>query len=180
MLTSSIMKTILMIMAALVMLCQNTYAVDRKTSESPAVQMLDSYRSARKFEGAKMKIAKPFLKKTPMSVLMDDIDMMVICPMENADDLFTENVERMLNNYSKVSEINDDSYQMYIYIDELHGNHFSELILYITRSDRSIMVFDGDFTVESLMKVGELSEQQRKQRLSSKNTKHKSFLPDGL
>jgi hypothetical protein len=102
-----------------------------------------------------------------MSVVMDDIEAMLICPLEKSDKNIEQQVEKVLKSYTKVNEIDDSSYMMYIFIDELDGERFSEIILYTTRPDKSIMVFCGDFTVEALMKVGELSEQQRKKRLGN-------------
>jgi hypothetical protein len=51
---------------------------------------------------------------------------------------------------------------MDIYIDTPKGDKFSEIVLYNTRPEASIILFVGDFTVESLIKVGEASEEERK------------------
>jgi hypothetical protein len=51
---------------------------------------------------------------------------------------------------------------MTIYIDTPQDNTPHEIILYNTKPEASIMLFKGDFTVESLIKVGEASEQERK------------------
>ena len=67
-----------------------------------------------------------------------------------------------------INEINDADYRMLIYIDTQHGNRFSEIILYTTDPDKTIMVFCGDFTTEGLTKVGELSDQQREKRRQSR------------
>jgi hypothetical protein len=163
------MKTILKLMLAalMIMSCHYVHAAGKKADDSTAMQMLGNEKKAKKLEGATLKIAKTFLKKTPMSVVMDDIEAMLICPLEKSDDVVEPKVEQVLKSYTKVSEIDDSSYMMYIFIDELDGERFSEIILYTTRPDKSIMVFCGDFTVEALMKVGELSEQQRKKRLGN-------------
>lgn len=163
------MKTILKLMLAalMIMSCHYVHAAGKKADDSTAMQMLGNEKKAKKLEGATLKIAKTFLKKTPMSVVMDDIESMLICPLEKSDDVVEPKVEQVLKSYTKVSEINDSSYMMYIFIDELDGERFSEIILYTTRPDKTIMVFCGDFTVEALMKVGELSEQQRKKRLGN-------------
>lgn len=163
------MKTILKLMLAalMIMSCHYVHAAGKKADDSTAMQMLGNEKKAKKLEGATLKIAKTFLKKTPMSVVMDDIESMLICPLEKSDDVVEPKVEQVLKSYTKVSEIDDSSYMMYIFIDELDGERFSEIILYTTRPDKTIMVFCGDFTVEALMKVGELSEQQRKKRLGN-------------
>ena len=70
-------------------------------------------------------------------------------------------------------EIDDELSHMLIYVDDVKDNRFSEIILYITSPDKSILLFKGDFTVESLKKVGELSEQDRKRRIKEKREKGK-------
>ena len=163
------MKTILKLMLAalMIMSCHYVHAAGKKADDSTAMQMLGNEKKAKKLEGATLKIAKTFLKKTPMSVVMDDIEAMLICPLEKSDRNIEQQVEKVLKSYTKVSEIDDSSYMMYIFIDELDGERFSEIILYTTRPDKTRMVFCGDFTVEALMKVGELSQQQRKKRLGN-------------
>ena len=150
------------------MLCPDINASSRKAEESPAVKMVTSNKNAKRLEGGMLKMAKPFLKKTPISIVMDDIEMMVICPLENEDDGFTEKAEKMLGSYMKVYEIDDEFNRMYIYIDAPQNESFTELIIHYTRPEKSILVFEGDFTVESLKKVGELSKQQRQQKRQSK------------
>ena len=70
-----------MILVCLTM-CYDTYAADSKKDDSPAIKTLQSGRKTRKLEGATLRLARPILKKTPMSVVMDDIDMMMLCPMD--------------------------------------------------------------------------------------------------
>jgi hypothetical protein len=162
------MKSILIIFTMLAMLCPGTPASGKKADDSVAIQMLQSKKKAKTLEGATLKLAKPVLKKTPMSVFMDNIDAMLICPLEKSDKVSLDNVDKMLCGYTKVNEINDDDYRMLIYIDTLHGNRFTEIILYTTDPDKTIMVFCGDFTTEGLKKVGELSDQQREKRRQSR------------
>lgn len=112
----------------------------------------------KKLEGGMLKLARPALKKTPMAVVMDDIDMMVMYSIsQKADEKekqFAQQAINLLESYNKVSEIDDPDYRMCIYIDNPVGENFSEIILYISRPDPSIMVFVGDFTIGSLKKVG--------------------------
>lgn len=153
----------------MVLLCQNIHAAVQKTGDSPVVQLMDTNEKAKKVEGAMLKMARPILKKTPMSAVMDNIEMMIICPVEKADDkVFVEKAENVLKGYNKVNEIYDDDYTMFIYINDPEGKEFSEIILYKTTPEASIMVFEGDFNAEGLMKVGELSDQQRQKRKQSK------------
>lgn len=156
-------------MAALMMLCPDIHASFRKTEDSPAVQVVTSNKNAKRLEGGMLKMAKPFLKKTPISIIMDDIEMMVICPLEKDGDEFTANMKKMLGSYMKVYDIDDEFNRMYIYIDAPQNESFTELIIHYTRPEKSILVFEGDFTVESLKKVGELSKQQRQQKRHSKH-----------
>lgn len=162
-------KILTLIMAVtLTVICQDIYAAGRKAEESPAIQTLGSLKDAKKLEGAMLKLARPIIKKTPMSVVMDNIETMVICDMgkegKEVDPELKAIVENVLKHYSKVDEIDDEMYHMLIYIDEPEGDRFSEIILYTTRKDKSVMVFKGDFTIDSLKKVGELSDQQRELR----------------
>lgn len=166
------MRRIMMIMAVLMMLCPDIYASEKKAEESPAVQVLTSNKNARKLEGGMLKLARPALKKTPMAVVMDDIDMMVMYSIsqkaEEEEKQFAEQAINVLKSYNKVSEINDPEYRMSIYIDNPVGENFSEIILYTSRPDASIMVFVGNFTIGSLKKVGEISDQRRMERKRAK------------
>lgn len=162
-----------MIMAVLMMLCPDIYTSSKKAEESPAVQVLTSNKNARKLEGGMLKLARPALKKTPMAVVMDDIDMMVMYSIsqkaEEEEKQFAEQAINVLKSYNKVSEINDPEYRMSIYIDNPVGENFSEIILYTSRPDASIMVFVGNFTIGSLKKVGEISDQRRMERRQAKH-----------
>ena len=158
-----------MIVAAIfVILCQMPYVSAKSNEDSPAVHTFETCRDAKTYVGAMLKLAKPFLKKTPMGFLTDKIESIHICPIDKNgkedEAVLTAKIEKMLKHYSNVNEINDDSYHMLIYIDEVKGDRFSEIILYTTSSEKSVMVFNGDFTVESLKKVGEISDQQRQER----------------
>lgn len=165
------MKSVFKIIMAvtLAVLCQNGYAADDKTEESPAVRVLEAGRKAKRLEGPTLKIAKPILKKTPISAIMDDIEMMIICPLEKEKGDMTAKAESLLKDYTMVREINDELSHMYIYIDTPVNDSFSELILYTTSPEANIMLFEGNFTVEGLMKVGELSILDRKQRIRARH-----------
>ena len=167
------MRRIMMIMAVLMMLCPDIYASEKKAEESPAVQVLTSNKNAKKLEGGMLKLARPVLKKTPMAVVMDDIDMMVMYSIsQKADEKekqFAQQAINVLEKYNKVSEIDDPDYRMSIYIDNPVGENFSEIILYTSRPDASIMVFVGNFTIGSLKKVGEISDQRRMERRQAKH-----------
>ena len=120
---------------------------------------------AKILEGTKLKIARPFLKRTPMGVIIDEIEMMIICQLDSdagSDTALKQKAQEVLKRYNLVREIDDERSKMDIYIDTPQNDRFSEIILYHTRPEPSIMLFVGNFTVESLVKVGEVSEQQRK------------------
>ena len=103
--------------AALSLLCQYGYAAGDKTEYGPAVKVLESGRKTKMLEGSTLKIARPILKKTPISVIMDDIEMMMICPLENKDrDELTAKAENILGKYMLVREINDELSNIFIYI----------------------------------------------------------------
>ena len=92
--------------------------------------------------------------------------MLVICPMDTTgvkkDQISADKALKTLKEYNLVREIDDEMSTMTIYIDTPKDNRFSEIVLYNTRPETSVMLFMGDFTVESLIKVGEASEQERK------------------
>ena len=133
--------------------------------ESPIMDMLETHKESKKLEGTKLKVARPFLKRTPMGVIMEEINMMIICPMKletSEGSKLSKDALGTLKQYNLVKQIDDEKSTMDIYIDTPQGDRFSEIILYNTKPEASIMLFVGDFTVESLIKVGEVSEQERK------------------
>jgi hypothetical protein len=67
---------------ALLMLCTPLCASTAQKGSSPVAEMLNSQKEAKKLDGTKLKIAKPFIKRTPMGIIMDEIHMMIICPMD--------------------------------------------------------------------------------------------------
>ena len=152
-------------------LCHDIHASEPEKDNTPAIKALQSGKKTRRLEGATMRLARPILKKTPMSAVMNDIEMMMFCPVEknnSKDGEFAGRVKNALKGYMLAHEIDDELSHMFIYVDEVKGNRFTELILYITSPDQTILYFRGDFTVEALMKVGELSEQDRKKRIKTK------------
>ena len=131
--------------------------------------MLEAGKKTKRLEGSTLKMARPILKKTPISVIMDNIEMMMICPLEKEKGELTARTEKMLDRYMLVREIDDEISNMFIYIDSPDNDRFSELILYTKSPEPIIMLFEGDFTVEDLMKVGELSVQDRKDRIRARH-----------
>lgn len=161
------MKTRLSYLLAAVafMICSTVHAVEGHDEDSQAMQLLTSQKEAKVLSGAKMKIARPFLKRTPMGVIIDEIEMMVICPLdlESENDLkLIRKAKSVLTGYNMVRQIDDERSKMDIFIDSPQNDKFSEIILYHSRPEPSIMLFVGDFNVESLIKVGKASEQERK------------------
>ena len=159
-------------MLTAMLLCHSTYAAADKFEDSEAVKVIESGKKTRRLEGATLKIARPILKKTPMVAVMDDIEMMMHCPVDkiNRKDHgeFAGKVDKVLKDFLLVKEIDDELSHMLIYVGGLEGNRFNELILYIISPDQTLLYFRGDFTEEGLMKVGELSEQDRKRRIKNK------------
>lgn len=152
-------------------ICHGAYGSEYEEDDSPVTKTLQSGRKTRILEGTTLRLARPILKKTPMSVVMDDINMMMLCPMDknnSKDSEFAERVDKTLKGYMLAHEIDDELSHMLIYVDDIKGNRFTELIIYTTSPDQTIIYFRGDFTVESLMRVGELSDQQRKKRIRNR------------
>ena len=154
------------------LLCQSTYAAADKVEDSEAAKVIESGKKTRRLEGATLKIARPILKSTPMVAIMEDIEMMMHCPVEKISKKdhgeFAGKVDKVLKDFLLVKEIDDELSHMLIYVGGLEGNRFNELILYIISPDQTLLYFRGDFTEEGLMKVGELSEQDRKRRIKNK------------
>lgn len=154
------------IAVAIFMLCTPLYAIDGQEGDSRVLEALDSYKEAKILDGTKLRIARPFLKRTPMGVIVDEISMLVICPMDTTgtqkDHIPAEKAIQILKEYNLVREIDDEKSTMTIYIDTPQDDRFSEIVLYNTKPEASVMLFMGDFTVESLIKVGEASEQERR------------------
>ena len=67
--------------AAALMLSLSVYASSGNEGNSPAAQMLEAQKDSKILDGTKLKIARPFIKRTPMGVILDEIDMMIICPL---------------------------------------------------------------------------------------------------
>ena len=160
------MKLRLIYLLAAIMLCTSLQAKTGTDIDSPAMQVLKSQKNSRILSGTKLKIARPFIKKTPMGVILDDITTLVICNLENPSgshaDMLPQDAREMLKGYMPVREIDDERSRMSIYINEPQGNRFTEIVIYNSRPDASMMLFVGEFTEESLRKVGEASEEERK------------------
>ena len=165
-------RNIMILTLVALLMCQSTHAAADKIADSEAVRVIESGKKTRRLEGATLKIARPILKKTPMVAVMDDIEMMMHCPIGKISKKdhgeFEGKVDKVLKGFMLVKEIDDELSHMLIYVDGLEGDRFNELILYIVSPDQTLLYFRGDFTVDGLMKVGELSEQDRKRRIRNK------------
>ena len=165
-------RYIIVLTLAALLLCQGAYAAADKVEDSKAAKVIESGKKTRRLEGATLKIARPILKNTPMVAVMDDIEMMMHCPIgkisrkDNGE--FAGKVDEVLKDLMLVEESDDELSHMLIYVSGVEGDRFNELILYIVSPDQTLLYFRGDFTVDGLMKVGELSEQDRKRRIKNK------------
>ena len=166
MLSGKSMKNVLKTTLAVILtiLCQISFAGNSSEKDSPAIQLLESGPKARKLEGAMLRMARVVMKKTPMVVIMNDIDLIIICPMENASKDFSQKVTSMLKNYALAGEVNEKDSEMSVYIDAVKNGHFTELIIYNKRPDDSIMLFQGNFTPEELQEMGSRFEAQHAPR----------------
>lgn len=156
---------IYLLTAAVLMVCCIAPAWAEGDKNSQAAKLLTAQKEAKILSGAKFKIAKPFIKRTPMGVILDEIEMMIICPIDmesESDSRLVIKACTVLSGYNLVQQIDDERSKMDIYIDSPENDKFSEIILYHHRPEPSIMLFIGDFDVESLIKVGKASEQERK------------------
>ena len=168
------MKKVMKFMLAVVLtvLCQETYAGGSNNEEGPAVRLMDSNRNTKKLEGMMLKMARPIIKNTPMVAVLDEIDMMMLCPVEkiSAKDNgeFSKKLRNALKDYKLVGEIDDELSHMYIYVYGLEGHSFKEILLHITSPEENIFFFKGDFTLEGLTKVNELSIKDREKRIKNK------------
>ena len=72
----------ILLTGAVALLCHSVYAADRSAVESPATKVLETGSKTKRLEGSTLKMVRPILKKTPISAILDNIDMMMICPLE--------------------------------------------------------------------------------------------------
>ena len=64
------------IMFMLIAIYHNAWASDGRKDDTPVINALQSGKKTKRLEGATLKIARPVMKNTPISVILDDIDMM--------------------------------------------------------------------------------------------------------
>ena len=140
----------------------HTAYADGDDGLSPVEQMLNSRKESKRLEGAKFRIAKPFLRRTPMGAIVDEIHMMIICSTEDDTPDMALKTAEALKSYILVKEIDDERSKMAVYVDKPQGESFKEIVIVNSRPEHSLILFSGDFTVQSLIKVGEISEQERK------------------
>lgn len=173
------MKNMLTIMLAIMMIsiCQHASADGKKVAESPAVQLLESRRDMKgikdmKLEGFMLKMAKGAMKKSPVVAISDNLDRMYIFAIEDASEMdevhFRADAEKVLAGYTKVAEVVEDHATTILYINGQVGDTFNEMIMYVTRPGTSMMIFQGEFTTDHLVKMNEISERQRKERKTTK------------
>ena len=157
-----------MLMTALTSL--KVSAQSQETAKSPAVRFLeanDGVKGAKcmKIDGLMLKMARPTLKKTPVAAIIDELESLYMFSFkdgrESEEKAFVTAADKMLRSYVKVSEINDQISRMVIYVDKAKGNTCHEMILLITWPSTSMMIFNGDFTEDSLRRMDEISKKQR-------------------
>ena len=162
------MKRLLSILTVLTCLAFSAKA--EEPAKSPAVNFLeanDGVKGAKcmKIDGLMLKMARPTLKKTPVTAIIDELESLYMFSFkegrESEEKAFVTAAEKMLKSYMKVSEINDEISRMAIYVDRTKGNACHEMILLITWPSTSMMIFNGDFTEDSLRRMDEISKKQR-------------------
>ena len=155
---------------ALVLMCQSIPAHAQKAGKSPAVRFLEANEDVKgadlmEIEGLMMRVAKLKLKKTPAVAIMDNLERFYMFTFEKnrkaEEKAFVAGAEKMLKAYTIASEIKDNISHTAIYLDELDGNVYHEIVMLVTWPNVSMMVFQGNFTEESLRQMEEISKKQR-------------------
>ena len=169
-------------------MCQKFSAHAQGSEKSVAVQFLeanDGLKGAKcmKLDGLMLRVAKPTLKKTPVIAIMDDLESFYMFSFkenrEAEEKAFVTAAKKMLKSYMKVSEITDDISHMVIYVDQPNGSTCNEIVMLVTWPSTSMMVFNGDFTEDSLRKMDEISKKQRAEKSDfHKGLYRGSQLPD--
>ena len=155
----------IMLAAVLAVFCQSISAAVPPGDGSEVVQLLESNRKARKLEGGMLRLARPIIKKTPMGYVMDNITMMIVCPVEDDDKTFASKAEALIkDNYTLAGAVNDEEKVISLYVDTPKDDRCSLLILRSVKPDNAIMLFKGDFTIEDLQEVGRRSEEDSRRR----------------
>ena len=157
-----------MLMTALTSLAFSAKA--EEPAKSPAVKFLeanDGVKGAKcmKIDGLMLKMARPTLKKTPVAAIIDELESLYMFSFkdgrESEEKAFVTAADKMLKSYMKVSEINDQISRMFIYVDQPQGKTCHEIVMLIIWPSTSMMVFNGDFTEDSLRHMDEISKKQR-------------------
>ena len=154
---------------ALVLMCQ-CFSAHAKNGNSRAVQFLEAKEGVKgskymDIHGFMMKVAKAKIKKTPAVAIMDNLERFYMFTFEKnrkaEEKAFVAGAEKMLKAYTIASEIKDNISHTAIYLDELDGNVYHEIIMLVTWPTVNMMVFQGNFTEASLRKMEEISKKQR-------------------
>jgi hypothetical protein len=162
------MKRLLSILAVLTCLAFSARAGE--PAKTPAVKFLEANEGVRgakymNLNGLMLKMARPTLKKTPVAAIIDELETLHMFSFkegrESEEKAFVTAADKMLRSYVKVSEINDEISRMVIYVDQPNDNACHEMVLLITWPSTSMMVFNGDFTEDSLRRMDEISKKQR-------------------
>ena len=159
----------IMLAAVLAVFCQNISAAVPPGDGSEVIQILESNKKARRLEGGMLRLARPIIKKTPMGYVMDNITMMIVCPVEDDDKTFAPKVEALIKeNYTLAGSVNDEEKMISLYVDTPKDDRCSLLILRSVKPDNAIMLFKGNFTIEDLQEVGRRSEEDSRRRSQGK------------
>ena len=166
------MKRILSIITffALALMCQGFSAHAQGASKSRAVMFLEANEDLKgakcmEIDGFLMRVARQKLKKTPAVAIMDNLDRFYMFSFKEdrkaEEKAFVKAAEKMLKSYTKASEIKDNISHSVIYLDDLDGNVYHEIIMLVTWPSANMMVFHGNFTEASLRQMEEISKKQR-------------------
>ena len=161
-----------------ILICQTVYADGPLPADTPAVSLLQKSEVIKgaklvKLEGLMLRMAKPYMKKEPISAVMDDIERMYMLNMKDVSDgdmaKFNAELNKALQPYIKAGEVyrEDTDSNLALYLDKPEEGVFHEMFLVVTRPETVIMVFHGKFTEEGLLNMSDLSQKRSKRK--SKN-----------
>ena len=174
------MKRIATILLAFmaVLMCRTAYADGPLPAETPAVNLLQQSELIKgaklvKLEGLMLRMARPYMKKEPISAVMDDIETMYMLNLKDVSEAdmakFNAELSKAVQPYTKAGEVfrEDTNSNLALYLDKPEGGVFHEMFLVVTNPDTVIMVFHGKFTEEGLLNMSALSQKRSKRK--SKN-----------
>jgi len=157
--------------AVLMMTLCAAAAAENRPESSPAVKLVETYAQAegtrtRIVEGFLLKMARPIIKKTPAFALYDQIETIVLYQMEDMKEedrsRFGSDLEASFGGYMKTGAVECPNSTMDIYINQSDDGTIDEIIMHVTEPKPTMMIFQGTFTLESILEMQALNDAQTK------------------